>query len=454
MLAVSTDGGATWSANLAIPKGYPSGANDVKDWRVLASGSDVVVVMAVENDAGGGHEELFLSASIDSGTTFAPAVAVSLHPNGATDVDAMAATMAGGMVHITWQDDVSGVNEGFYSRYDIAAGAFTARDVMISPGLAGGTVENDIAIASNGSTVAIAMQADNLPTSSRHQLNINVSLDGGLTWIGDVQVGGYAPGSDDTDHPTVVVTADGTIAAACEDNRNGPDEVFAYTSLDGGATWLESPSLGRGGYPGISGDGDYIGINWTGPTFPEGSMAAVSRDGGLTWGVPFDMAAGLTGDADFAEMVFNARYGNFVAVWLDDGATGENAAYAGGFRSQTLIAHGPFIAGQPVHFTGTGWGASEAGDVFQVLVSPINAYGTAFLPGDGRDIGIGLGQVLITSRTFPGLSGTVAADGTASTPVFTMTPCFPVGSTLYAMAVSRPLVGFDSLSEAIPILVE
>ncbi|MDP7061443.1 MAG: sialidase family protein [Planctomycetota bacterium] len=455
MFTMSSDGGATWSANLALPKGYPSGANDIKAWKLMADGNTVALVVATENDGGGSQEELFVTVSTDAGATWSAATAASTHPNGTVDVDAMSAALALGTIHMTWQDNVSGTNEAFYSSYDIASGLLTAQDVLVSAGLAGGTVENDIFIAATGYTVAIGMQADNLPTSSRHQLNINVSTDGGATWGGDVLVGGYVAGTDDTDHPVLAVTRSGNVIAACEDNRNGSDEMFAHTSTDGGATWTEAGPFGGGGFPSIAGEGDYVAINWTGPSYPEGSMAVASRDGGVTWGTTIDLAAGQVNDADYAELAYNGLYNNFIGVWLDDSATGTNEMFAGGFRVPGLTGNGPFTAGSPVNFTGAGWGESEAGDTFMVLVSTAGGYGSAFLPGDGRDIGIGMSPILMTTSSMASLMGTVAPDGSASTPVLTMPSRFPVGTMLYTVALTRRTSGgFSSISDSLTVEVE
>ena len=452
---MSSDGGVTWSANAALPKGLASGANDVKNWNLLADGNTVVVAQAVENDLGGFNEELFFTVSLDAGATWGAAVAASLHPNGAVDVDAMWATMGSGTVHLAWQDNsTSASNEAFYSSYDIATSAFNSQDVLVSAGMVGGHVEFDFGIATNGSTVAICMQADNLPTASMDLLHVNVSTDNGVTWNGDVLVGGYVAGTDDTDHPVILVTDAGNVIVACEDNRTGADEIYIHTSVDGGATWTESASMGGGGFPAIGGNGDYVAVNWTGPVFPEGSMAVASSDGGVTWGTPFDMAAGQINDADFAEIAYNDKYGNFVGVWLDDSSVlAVNQLYAAGFRNQSLFANGPFIAGQPVNFSGSGWGASEAGSLFLVLVSTVGGYGSAFLPGDGRDIGIGVSTTLIRSTSLATLRGVIAVDGSASTPTFNMVSRFPVGTTLYAMALSRS-GSFGSLSDAVEFTIQ
>ena len=127
--------------------------------------------------------------------------------------------------------------------------------------------------------------------------------------------------------------------------------------------------------------------------------------------------------------------------------------HAAGFRNQSLFANGPFIAGQPVNFSGSGWGASEAGSLFLVLVSTVGGYGSAFLPGDGRDIGIGVSTTLIRSTSLATLRGVIAVDGSASTPTFNMVSRFPVGTTLYAMALSRS-GSFGSLSDAVEFTIQ
>jgi hypothetical protein len=451
---MSSDGGATWSANQALPKGLPSGANDVKNWKLLADGNTVVVVNAVENDLGGFNEEMFFTISQDGGATWGAAVAASTHANGSVDVDAMNAAMGSGTIHVAWQDNsTSASNEAFYSSYDIATSLFNSQDVLVSAGMVGGHVEYDFGVATNGSTVAICMQADNLPTASADVLHVNVSTDNGVTWNGDVQVGGYVAGTNDTDHPVIMVNAAGNIIVACEDNRTGSDELYIHTSVDSGATWTESASMGGGGYPAIGGNGDYVAVNWTGPAFPEGSWAVASSDGGVTWGATFDMAAGQVNDADFAEIAFNDKYANFVGVWLDDSATGINELFAAGFRNQGLTANGPFIAGSPVNFSGSGWGASEVGNTFMVVVSTASGYGSAFLPGDGRDIGVGMSPTLMSTTSIASLRGTIAAGGVAVTPALTMPGRFPVGTSLYAMAISRG-AGFGSLSDSVTITVQ
>ena len=450
---MSSDGGATWTADLVIDKGLANGANDLKDWRMGVDGSTVAFMSATENDGGGFQEEAFLTVSTDGGATFGAAMAVSAHPNGTVDVDAISMVAENGFVHCVWQDNVSTTdNELFYSKYDVALGAFASTDVNLGGSLVGGNVENDLGIDASGPMVAVAYQADNLPTSSAHILHVNVSVDDGTTWGGGVQVGNYIAGTDDADHPIVAVNSNGNVTVVYEDNRTGgSDEIYLSTSTDGGFTWTESASMGVGGFPALAGDGDYMGANWTGPSFPEGSQFTCSRDGGLTWGPVADLAAGQTGDADFAELAFNSLYGNFVAVWLTDDTT-INQIYAGGARCQTITPNGPFAAGNPINFDGSNFGASEAGNEFMVLAS--TATGVANIPGDGRDVGLSITPVLIQAAASPALKGTILADGSAATPIVSFPGSFTTGTTLYFVGLSRTGGTYASITDVTSIVVQ
>ena len=452
-LTVSNDGGLTWSADMVIDKGYANGANDLKDWRIAVDGLNVAMMSATENDGGGAQEEVFLTVSTDGGATFGTAMAASLHPNGTVDVDAISMAMSNGVVHMVWQDNNNtSENELFYSSYDFGTASFTSMDVNIGGSLALGNIENDLSISANGSNVAVAYQADNLPTSSAHILHVNVSNDNGVTWNGGALVGGYVAGTDDTDHPIIVANSNGNVTVGWEDNRNGSDEMFLANSIDNGATWSETASGLAGGFPAIAGDGDYVAFNFTGGAFPEGSWVMTSRDGGVTFGAPVDMAVGQTlGDADFAELAFNSEYQNFLACWHSDDS-GANQIFAGGARSAGLTPVGPFTAGGPINFTGAGFGASEAGNQFMVLVS--TAKGTTAIPGDGRSVGLAFNNVLTQSAASAALKATILADGTAATPVVSFPGSFAIGTTLSCVALSRLSGSYDAITDVMTFTVE
>jgi len=447
---ISNDGGLTWSADIAADKGLPSLGNDVKDFRALAEGQTIIFVTATEDDANGGPEQLFATVSVDGGATFGAAFALSAH-GAAADVDALSADLSQGVLHVVWQDNITGTNAAYYTQYTVPTGALVT-DVLLSTNAsaAGGIVENDINVSAAGNNVIATFQNDYTTSSSLHELSAVVSSDGGATWTADAVIGGYTPAVDDTDHPVSLALDNGNFVIAYEHNATGSDEIYALSSTDGGLTWVETASLGGGGFPAMSGGGDYVGINWTGTSFPEGSQLVTSNDAGATFVPAIDAAAGQIGDADFAECAFNSLYGNFMLVWLSDDS-GANQLFAGGARSQSLNPVGPFTAGGTINFDGAGFGSSEAGNTFMVLIS--TATGSALVPGDGRDIGLAVTPTLLSTASAAPLMATLDAFGAASTPAVTFPGSFPIGTTLSAVALSRLGGSYASITDIATITV-
>lgn len=452
--SVSTDGGVTWSADAMIDKGYPSGANPVRDWRMDADGNNVAIAVTPDN----GDEELYLVYSTDAGTTWSAATSATSH-NGHSDADAMEIAVVGNTAYLVWVDNfdvVAGTGSRtadacYMSTFDLAGGTFTTMDASVSPNLEvlAGDLDGDIGFSANGSTLAVSMQSDLV--ANFHQTRVNVSTDGGTTWSGDNVVGNYTDSVDDCDNTKILATDNGDVHVIWEDNRSGSDEIYSAMSTDGGVSFTEAAaSHGAGGFPEIRGNGDYIGINFTGSSFPEGSQLAVSRDGGATYAAVVDVAVGQTGDADFAEVAYNELYQNFMCTWLSDDL-GANQAYAGGMRNQTLTANGPFSAGSAINFDGSGFGASEAGNEFMVLAS--TAQGVANIPGDGRDIGLQVNPVLLQSAASPALKGTMLGDGTSSTPSVSFPGSFAPGTTLYFVGMSRTGGTYGSITEVVSVVV-
>jgi len=231
-----------------------------------------------------------------------------------------------------------------------------------------------------------------------------------------------------------------TVIVTWEDDRLFIDEVFVATAdFNVGPTFNPDAQLstGGGGFPRISGRGDYVGISYNaGNTTPNTVGAAVSRDGGMSFGSGFTVSD-TTGDADDGEIAFNALYGNFVCAWLSNDL-GVNHLYVGGFRSQTITPVGTFSAGNPVHLDASGFGTSEDGNFFGVAIS--GSTGSYPLPfGDGRETGLAQDPYLNWSLTqIPGFMAGSLSNGAGSTPTLSLPPIAP-GTTLYFVGV-----GFDA----------
>lgn len=425
--------GGGWLPNLRLDKGYPAGANPVRNVAFAAEGDFVAALISTDN----GNEELYLVVSTNGGASFTQAMAVTSH-NGSADIDAIAMVIEDSLIHMAWADNfaVSTSDMVYYAQYDLGLGAFTQTDVLVSSNIqaAGGDVDDAISISASGANVAVAMQADNISGTSE-ELWVNVMIGG--TFSGDQFVGNYTAGTNDVDNPVILLKDLTTVVVAWEDDRLFVDEIFT-ASADFSVAPVFNPdsqlSSGGGGFPRLDGAGDYVGVSFSaGASTPHAAGAAVSRDGGMTFGAGFTVSD-TTGDADYAEIAFNPLYGNFLCAWLSDDF-GVNDLYAGGFRSQTITPMGTFSAGNPVHMDASGFGASDDGNFFGVAVS--GGMGNYTLPlGDGRNTGLQFDPYLNWSLTqIPGsLSGSLSAGG-GSTPSLALPP-LAAGTVLYFVGVA------------------
>lgn len=442
---VSKDKGATWSADVLLDKGFPTGANPVRNYAMDADGDVVAVLIAVEN-AATGDEELYFVCSTDCGTTWTSAIAATTHNGGGIpDIDEIDMEVEGSLIHMAWRDNFARdpSDDVYYSCYDCSSGAFVTQDALVSVNMATalGDADDQVELSVDNGTVAVVFLVDDI-NGTPEELWINLSSDCGATWCGDRQIGSYTLGTDDCDNPWIFVNNDPTcptLIVAWEDNRTGSDEAY-YASFDltSGCPVLVNEaqlSLSGAGFPRIAGGGDYVAISWSEGAFPNSSGAACSRDAGRTFGAGFTVSDN-SGDVDFSELAYCERYCNFINVWLSDDST-VNEAFAGGFRHQTVSSDDVFTSGATINFDIAGFGKAEAGDFFAVLVSA--TLGGFFLP-DGRNTCLGsdpfLSQTIALAQALsPIVTGTLSASGTGSTANATL-PTIAPGTELYFMAVS------------------
>jgi len=438
-VSVSTDGGATWSADQILDKGGYAygGSNTVLSVRSAIGGGSIYVAQLIDN----GNYELWVLASHDNGATWGTAVNASSVTN---DIDSIAIGADGMNCYVAWDDDRNAVADDdlfFRMSHDGLATWMMPEAQVDASGPANGDIEfGGIFMSVDGNSIALAWAEDELPTSaSNEELHFVYSADGGHSWWAEVTL---QSGFDGDNH--WMDYSNGVYACAWEDNSLGADEAFVAVSSDNGLTWTTTQvSSGGAAYPRVQVDGDYVGAAWGGPSWPENPVAAVSRDGGATWLPSQDMAmGGQPGDADYVELGWNAKYNNFLCVWLSDD-TGFNHMYAGGTRAQTLTPIGMFTPGGSVSFDVDNFGASEAGTRFGTVVAA--APGNYVLPFTGAyDIGLAFDSFLSATMAMnPGpLSGTLDATGHGSTASVTIPATVPVGTVLHCVAIGyNPTAG-------------
>ncbi len=437
-VSVSTDGGATWSADQILDKGGYAygGSNTVLSLRVAVGGGSIYVAQLIDN----GNDELWVNASHDNGATWSAAVNASSVTN---DIDSIAVGADGLNCYVAWDDDRNAASDDdlfFRMSHDGLATWMMPEAQVDASGPANGDIEfGGIFMTVSGNDIGLAWAEDELPTSaSNEELHFAYSADGGHSWWAEVTL---QSGFDGDNH--WMDYSNGTFACAWEDNSTGGDEAYVAVSHDNGLTWTTTQvSSGGAGYPRVDIGGDYIGVTWGGPSWPENPMAAFSRDGGATFQPALDFAAGgQPGDMDFAELGFNAKYNNFISAWLSDDS-GINHMYVGGCRVQTCVPTGSFTPGGPVTFAVSGYGASEAGSFFGTLVAA--GTGNYNLPFPGSyDTGLAVDSYLnATLNMNPGaLTGSIDAAGNGSTATLNVPAGVPVGTVLHCVTVAYTAPG-------------
>ncbi len=333
----SNDGGATFNGEVRIDPTFAVGVGAVRSWRHAAEGNNVYILLEVDPNTSS-NEELYLVTSTDNGATFnAPVFVPQGVAPGAFDIDLSDMAVDGGTVHVVWADNRSGIDTVYYQQTNDGGATWLAADTVMST--AGGDADGVPVVDATNGIVAVAWDEE-VPDGAPEASRANVSLDGGLTFNGDVTVGNYAAGVDDTDNRVVGVSSIGTVIVVWEDNRTGGDEIYAASSNDGGLTYNETQlSTTGGGFPRIveAGDGCDV-VAWTSGNFPNTANASMTQDGGATWFGDTQISDN-TGDVDFAEVVWNDLYDNAIVAYLSDDG-GANDVYVGGFRAATVTPIG------------------------------------------------------------------------------------------------------------------
>ena len=435
----SPNGGLSWAVDTRIDDGYAAGTQAVRNAAMAADSPYVYIAMRVDGPSG--NDEIWISTSQDDGVSFAPAVYISSLAAGTADAINVAVDAQGAICHVAWADDRQGVGEEvWYQRSDDGGATWLAADIQLdsSPSGAGDAQSSTMAIAADGSNVAVSWQEERT-SASNEELYFNVSQDGGNTWLAnDVVVGNYDPLTDDVDFNSMALKGD-TILFAWRDNRTLLDQVYAATTSDFGTTMtevvinLEDDNTSPLAYAWD----ELLAISYAGGSTPQDHRVVISRDGGATFSGEYSLSKGLIGDTDETALAFNEFYRNIIGVWQQDDP-GTNHIYVGGFRPQFLDPI-TLTAGVPLNWTGGGYPASSVGQPMIVVIS--DATGSLMTP-DGRDTGLTNGPFFeFTTKPSNFIQGTILTDGSATTASVTL-PVSLIGFTLHMIGVNyEPGVG-------------
>jgi hypothetical protein len=348
LLAVSGDGGATWSTPRVPHAGFigddtpdfdPQLATDGSGtWLMLSygpsgPGGDLDVAGARGTAPFGPARPIAAQAANDSGADWTPRVLAEsgawlvlwtstdpLSSGIGTDADIVLARSSDGGT--TWSDPAP---------LDAAAANDSGAD--LEPALAGDGAGNVVAVWSSTESLG--------GTGPDADIRFSRSSDGGVQWTPAAPLQDNAANDSGSDtSPQVASGGAGTwLAVWTSDDAAGgigtdADVLFARSS-DDGASWTSPAPLhasaandsGTDQAPQIASDGAgaWVAI-WESsePGSDADILAATSSDGGATWSAPAAVNAGAANDsaADRAPQIASDGLGHWLAVWQSDDPTG------------------------------------------------------------------------------------------------------------------------------------
>lgn len=455
--------GGTFEANQILDEGYGF-TGKVFAWRFagsqgpLADGSDDYLYVVMNSDGPVSDDECFLVWSTNSGATWQGPLKVGGDSAGGFDVDGVAVAADGPIAHIMWDDNTSSGSTSFdspyYRRFDATTGllgptiALDSTDTL-DAGDSAPTGTFNFVIDAEGDLVVAAWPEERFDATDE-EVRVAVSTDGGATFLPDEYVGDYSTLLDDDVDFLTAAISDGNVVVAYTDNREdlagggigtgsgSLDQAYVSVAIDPLNNPLVFDEVAKVSAPeGASGvriatdGGPDVGITWTSDlSGDQYAGAAFSQDGGLTWEGGIVLSNTTPGiDADIAEIGYNAVYGNFIHAWLSNDI-GTNNVFAGGYRPATIAANGWVAGNTTVNFDLTN--LITNGDNVNAAVILSTSPGNFFLGG----LNTGLTFDALTNLGFSFvtfLSGPVAPDGSASTPLLPVN--LPAGFTLYATGI-------------------
>lgn len=443
----------TWPAGqaatgqpLRLDTGHAAGTVQYHGARLAASADGQRLAILVSVDLGAGQSELRLLRSLDGGASFLPPRLV--HAGGEyADVEL---AVDGNLVHVVWQQDVSGFGQ-HELRYQRSADG--GQTWLPSYQVLAGSAPSDpagIDLAVDGQRVAVAFGE----ISALCAVSVEQSLDGGLSWSGPVRVAGSLSPACVDRSPQVFHTLQ-DLVVSWNDDRSGVAQRWVAWTADGGQNWTEE-TLGSGGgalrLAGDPADGSFAAL-WT-----EGGAAVAASSRSVVPDVLDGFPLGpLVGNslASQPALAYDPVYRDFVCAWRVYTTLNQTTEiHATGFRNATAEALGVLSPGGQMAFLGFGFPEVEGGATVQFLLSP--AKGGALLPNDGRTVGLAASGLLNSVTGDPAFQGTLLANGVTASNVLVIPVTTPPGTTLHFAAVSfgGPLSGFGAITDPRTLLIQ
>jgi hypothetical protein len=342
----STDGGATWGADIRLTDNLSASENP----SIAVSGNNVHIAWYDNRD---GNPEIYYKRSTDSGASWGTDTRLT---NAAGNSYTPSIAVSGSNVHVAWHDSRDG-NEEIYYKRSTDAGITWGADTRLT-NAAGNSALTSIAVSGNNIHIAWQDERD-----GNWEIYYKSSADGGITWGADTRLTNAV---SDSKYPSIAVSGN-RVHVVWQDRRGGNFQIYYKRSTDGGITWaadtrlVNSPELSQ--FPSIAASGNNVHVAWQdnrGQYYPKWEIYYKrSVDGGNTWGTD----TRLTNAPDNSEIPVIAVACGYVHVAWQDLRDGNYEIYYEKYTPIPTITSFSPASGGPgttVVITGTDFTCADA----------------------------------------------------------------------------------------------
>ena len=349
----STDGGATWTAASHVSwDSAPLNPLSVEGIRVAADGAGVLHAVWADNRPSSESDadlDIFYARSTDGGATWSANVRLNNDAGSATQKEpALVVSGSGSTVCVAWRDgrntpDTLGAQDDWdiYFVRSTDGGLTWGPNVRVDDGSPGtGQMQPALALDAGGTLYAAWRDTRGAAEGDPADIRLAVSTDGGLHWSASAKVGMEPLTPQQQSQPALVAfgasPARLTVLWGDGGTETYSSRIVGVSSSNGGATWSAPIALDEGGgygfrtgpALGLSASGAVLAV-WTryrtGYSDPDVLMAR-SFDGGQHWTSPQAVSlhegadqnypsVAVAGDAH-AAVAFQERAGGDIGVYV------------------------------------------------------------------------------------------------------------------------------------------
>lgn len=279
----STDGGTSWEADTRLT--YLT--NLSQEPSIVVSGNDVHVFWFYEETSD--NYEIYYKRSEDGGNTWGSDTRLSYFPSYSYE---LSAAISGSVLHVVWMDGRFGNDEIFYM-HSLDGGLTWGPDISLT----NNSAYSGYPCVSAYDSVVHVVYEDN--RDGNVEIYYRKSIDGGVGWGAETRL---TNASGDSWAPCLAVS-DSSVHVTWYDDRDGQDQIYYKSSMDGGITWVADKKLTNSSgasYPSIAVNNNDVHIVWFDNRMGNDEIYYKnSANGGFTWGLNDTRLTNSDGNSQF-----------------------------------------------------------------------------------------------------------------------------------------------------------